>query len=268
LTEPRETRIQLCGRLAVTLEGRRLEDDLPGRQGRLLFVYLAARRLRPVSRAELAEALWPEQPPSFAADAALSPLLSRLRRALGSGFLEGRSELRLALPGNAWIDLEVAAKAVHRAESAVALEDWGAASIPARIALHVARREFLPGYDAPWIDEQRRALHDLRIRALESLGTAALGLGGTELASAERSAHALVELALEIIQVEPEILGDVDPVDLESAVGRELDPGRNSTVVIEPRDQNPVAFLPVARRRARKREVEHGHVRPEDHVVG
>src|SRR5438132_3197419 len=34
-------RIQLCGRMAIELDGGRVEGDLPGRQGRVLFAYLA-----------------------------------------------------------------------------------------------------------------------------------------------------------------------------------------------------------------------------------
>jgi hypothetical protein len=71
-----------------------------------------------------------------------------------------------------------------------------------------------------------------------------------------------------IVEVESEILGDFDPVDLEAAVGRELDPRRDATVVVEARDQDPIALPPVARRRARQHEVERRHVGAEDHVVG
>jgi SARP family transcriptional regulator, regulator of embCAB operon len=56
-------------------------------------------------------------------------------------------------------------------------------------------REFLVGLDAPWIDENRRLLADMRLRALECVAAAGLGLGGPELASAERSGRALIEAA-------------------------------------------------------------------------
>ena len=54
-------RIHLCGRLVVEWDGERLERDLPGRQGRLLFAYLVLHRERPVRRDELIEALWSEE---------------------------------------------------------------------------------------------------------------------------------------------------------------------------------------------------------------
>ena len=85
-----ETRIQLCGRLVARIDGARIEEALPGRQGRLAFVYLAANRHRPVTRAELDDALWRE---SGGSDR-LSPLVSKLRQVVP---LEGRGEVRLAL---------------------------------------------------------------------------------------------------------------------------------------------------------------------------
>lgn len=188
------TRIQLCGRLVVRLDGRRVEGDLPGRQGRLLFAYLAANRARTVEREELAEAVWPANPPE-AADTALAALLSKLRRTLGADRVEGKTGLRLALPPDAWVDLEAAGVGVHRAESAVALGEWTRAWAPARTALNVATRGFLPGEEAPWIDERRRWLEDVRLRALECIAAAGLAMRGTELAAAERSSRALVELA-------------------------------------------------------------------------
>lgn len=171
-----------------------MEAELPGRQGRLLFAYLAAGRSHRSSRAELVGALWPGGAPD-AADASLAALLSKLRRALGPEALEGKAELRLALPDEAWIDVEAAGRAVHRAESAVALEHWEQGWAPARTALYVANRGFLPGYEAPWIDERRRWLDDVRLRALESVGTIGLRMGGTELAAAERAGRSLVEAA-------------------------------------------------------------------------
>jgi SARP family transcriptional regulator, regulator of embCAB operon len=188
------TRIQLCGRLVLELRGKRLETALPGRQGRLLFVYLAANRGRSLARDELVEALWPANPPG-AAEASLSALLSKLRRVLGPETLVGKSQIRLVLPPDAWIDLAAASVGVHRAESAVALGEWSRAWAPARTALYVANRGFLAGEDAPWIEERRRRLEDVRLRALECIAAAGLAMGGTELAAAERSARTLVELA-------------------------------------------------------------------------
>jgi DNA-binding SARP family transcriptional activator len=183
-------RIQLCGRVAVSVDDRRVEDGMPGRQGRLVFVYLVLNRLRPVAREELVEAVW-ASPPN-AADAAVRSLLSKLRPALWTDALDGT---RLSVPDESWIDVEAAREAAHRAESAAALEEWVRAWSAAQVALFAARRGFLPGEDAPWIDEQRRELEQLRLRALECYSAAGLGLGGTELAAAERGGRELIGLA-------------------------------------------------------------------------
>jgi class 3 adenylate cyclase len=160
----------------------------------LLFAFLVAHRLRPATRSELIEAVWPERRPA-APETALSALLTKLRRALGSSALEGKSEVRLALPDDAWVDLEAASEGLHRTESAVALGDWARAWGPARVALNISSRPLMPGLEAPWLDEIRRRLGDIRLRALECVAVAGIGLGGPELASAERSARAVTELA-------------------------------------------------------------------------
>src|SRR5580704_4896683 len=186
-------RIQICGALAVERDGQRLDARLPGRQGRLMFTYLVVNRHRQVPRDELAEALWREPDPA-AVDARVNPLLSKLRRVFGSDAVSGRSTLRLCLP-DAWVDLESAIEAIHRAESAVAQHDWVRAWGPVLVALFVAERDFLPGEDAPWIDEIRHQLTVLRLRALECYAATELSLGGAELAGAVRAGRQLIRLA-------------------------------------------------------------------------
>ena len=186
------TRIQLCGPTVVDRNGERLEARLPGRQGRALFAYAVLNRHRPISRDELVEAIWPRLPPT--SQSGLNPLISKLRKVFGPGVIEGRSTVCLRLPDEAFIDVEVAVRAVHRAESHVALEDWRAAWGPSLAALFVAEREFLPGEDAPWVAEQRAQMWQIRVRALESYAQASLGTGGTEIPSAVRAGRKLVQL--------------------------------------------------------------------------
>ena len=182
------TRIQVCGRVAVEIDGRRVDDALPGRQGRLLFVYLVANRLRSAPRDELVEAVWPDSVPENV-ESALSSLLSKLRRVVG---LEGRGDVRLLLPHDAWVDLEAATEALHRAESAAAREAWTEVWGPARVAQHIAARPFLHGEDASWVLGIRNGLEGLHLRSLELVAQACLHIGGSEIDTAERAARELV----------------------------------------------------------------------------
>lgn len=183
--------MQLCGRVVVRVDGRSI--GLPGRQGRLLFVYLALNRLRLVRRAELLDAIWPEAQPA-AAESALSALLSRLRRELGPQLLPPRGELRLVLAPDAFVDYEAASEAIHRAEAALRLGEWTGVWGPARVALHTAQRGFLAGEDAPWITERRYQLEEIAVRAYECVAASGLKLGATEFDSVKRSGRALIEL--------------------------------------------------------------------------
>ncbi len=194
LSDNASTRIQLCGRLAVELAGRDLTPKLPGGQARVLFTFLTLHRATPVRREQLIEALWPWRAPA-GAETSLSALLSRLRGVLGGEVLSGRGDVRLELPLDAWIDLEAAEEAIHRAEAAVAQEDWARGWGPSLVALFTARRGFLPGEDLPWAEEYRRRLEEIRICALECYVAVALGVGGSELAPGERVARELVAVA-------------------------------------------------------------------------
>src|SRR6476469_8043755 len=113
------TRIELCGRLLVEIDGESLQGALPGRQGRLLFAYLVINRERPVRRDELVEALWSGNGQPASGDALLRPPLSRLRKALGPGRLDGRTELTLRLPRDTYVDWEAAHTALTRTREAL-----------------------------------------------------------------------------------------------------------------------------------------------------
>ena len=187
-------RVQLCGAFRIDADGRKLEARLPGRQGRMLFAYLALNRARPVLRDELVGALWPGPAPAQAG-ASLSILLSKVRAAIAPARLEGRSDLGLVLPEHSQVDVEHALESVHSAESAVAAGEWRRAWAPSLAAFLVTERRLLADCDAPWLDEWRRRLDDVLVRSLECHAAACLGTGGAELAAAERSARRLVELS-------------------------------------------------------------------------
>lgn len=187
------TRVQLCGRLSVELDGVQLAAALRGKQVPLLFAYLVLNRTRHVGREELIGALWPEHAPR-SQDAALRTLLSRLRSVLGRSVLGGRDELMLELIEPAWIDVEAAALEVERAQHALARGDARVAWALAQVPLNIAGRGLLPGSQMSWLEPRRRELEDVRLQALEVVGRAGLILGGTQLGSVERAARSLIEI--------------------------------------------------------------------------
>jgi DNA-binding SARP family transcriptional activator/DNA-binding CsgD family transcriptional regulator len=188
------TQIRLCGRLQVQLDGTSVEGELAGRQGRLLFAYLLFNRRRPVRRDELVEAVWGEDAPANAASQ-LSPPLSRLRKALGAERVVGRTEVQLVLPGDAWIDWEVAQAALSSVRDGLATGDHDGARAAAQGAVDIADSGLLPGLEAPWLDEQRRTLADIRVESLEALARIGLAFGGGDLPAAEQHARDTVEAA-------------------------------------------------------------------------
>lgn len=167
---------------------------MPGRQGRALFAYLAVQPHRAASRQELMDALWPEKLPS-APDIALSALLSKLRKLAGEETLEGRQEIRLCLPAEAFIDVECARASIHEAESLLTRERWWDAYAPTVTARYISERPFMRGERAPWIDELRREMEDILIRALEADTKLSLALGGPEGEVAKGTARRLIGLA-------------------------------------------------------------------------
>jgi DNA-binding SARP family transcriptional activator len=147
-----------------------------------------------MSREELTEAVWPVDLPADPA-AALRTLLSHLRKALGPDVLVGRAEIELRLPGNAWVDVEAGHRALEVAMTAAAQSDWNDAWLQSQVALNIFGRPFLAGFEAPWVDEVREDLAGLNLRALEVFARAGIGIGGSELPSAERAARTLIREA-------------------------------------------------------------------------
>jgi len=192
-TDRRPVTVQLRGELRLEVKGSRVEGRLPGRLGRALLAYLVLNRHRSVTRDELMGALWPESVPRDPA-ATLSTLLSGLRRALGAELLKGRSELRLELPPDAIVDVEVAAAALDAARAALS-GDPEAAAGHAQVALDIYESDLVPLFDAPWLEECRRAQEDHRLEALELLAEASLALGGEGPVRAQLAARQLVDLA-------------------------------------------------------------------------
>ncbi|HEX6653487.1 MAG TPA: AAA family ATPase [Thermoleophilaceae bacterium] len=170
-----------------------MEGRLPGRLGRALLAFLVLNRHRPVTRDELMGALWPAAVPRDPA-ATLSTLLSGIRRALGAEMLQGRSELRLELPPDAIVDVEVAGSALEDARAALPADPEHACTA-AQTALDIYESPLVPLFDAPWLEEHRRGQEEDRLAALEVFAEAALAIGDDGPARAQLAARQLVELA-------------------------------------------------------------------------
>ena len=186
--------IELCGQLSVSVDGRRREADLPGRQGRLALAHLALNRKGGVTRERLIAALWGEDAPAGHGQA-LNVVLSKLRRALGPEVIENAGERAVQLTPAATVDLDEAQPALDEAFAARDRGDWAAVVEAAGRVAELADAGLLPGYEAPWLEDPRRRLEELGLQARELRGDAGLAMGGAELAPAERAAQELVELA-------------------------------------------------------------------------
>jgi DNA-binding SARP family transcriptional activator len=186
--------IELCGEMRLDVAGRRRERELPGRLGRVLLAYLVLNHHRAVTRDELIEALWPSGAPGDPAGT-LSTLLSGVRRCVGADMLRGRSELRLALPADAQLDVETAAARVERSRVALGCGEAGAAAAEAEAALDVLERGLLRGVDLPWLDGFRRELEDERLDALELLARAGLAAGEAGVRRSHWASRQIIALA-------------------------------------------------------------------------
>jgi len=192
-------RVYLAGQLGIEFDGRFLAGgDMPLRQGRLAFAYLACERERAVTREELAQAIWGDRL-AAAWDSGLTALISKLRAAFASLGIDGRAVLTtteggywMRLQPGTWVDLETARHSLHNAESAAAARSFSTAYGDAVVAATILRRPFLEGNDEPWIHARRRILHAQRVRALDCL-IDALAWNG-ELTLALTHANEVIEL--------------------------------------------------------------------------
>jgi YVTN family beta-propeller protein len=189
-------KVFLTGRVAAEANGRVLDEArFPGRQGRLLFVYLVAAGSRPVPRDELADAIWGESPPA-SWEKALTVIASKLRGLVaedGITLTNAFGCYRLDLPEGTWVDLFAAARGAQDAEEALAAGELEQARAAAESAESLSRRPFLAGEDGAWVEQKRRELADIRERALTVLADACLRSGAAR--EAAKWAEELIALS-------------------------------------------------------------------------
>jgi DNA-binding SARP family transcriptional activator len=170
----------------------------PGRQGRLLFAYLASGSRR-AERDELASLLWPDILPD-AWEVSLHALVSKLRKVLAQTGLNGSESLRgaqgcyeLRLPDASWVDMREAMTSLDRAEGSLAHGNPGAALADAVVSSTILHRSFLRGESGPWVERKRRQLHEWEMRAFDAASAAWLGVGNPM--AARHAAQHVVDLA-------------------------------------------------------------------------
>ena len=191
-------RIHLTGELRVEAGGQVLDASLlGGERARLVFAQLVLRRARPLTRDELAEAVWEERlPPTWRP--ALRNVLSRVRafvREAGVGIdlssdASGCYRLQ-GLQGETEVDLEAMERSLDQARAALEAADAVGALEHAAAARAVARRPFLPGLETSWIDQVRARQRYVLAVALELMTQAALP---SDPSAAAARARELVEL--------------------------------------------------------------------------
>ena len=167
--------------------------DLAGRQGRLVFTMLAWKHDTPVPRDEIAEALWPSDPPG-SWETTLSAVVSNLRKILPGDLVIDHAVgcYRLGTPTDVWVDVEAAYEAAHEAEGAIRSGNLSSVYAWSGVATTITRRPFLAGEYGAWIEARRRELAALRIRGLEA--AIEFCVWNTEWGPATRYAEALIEL--------------------------------------------------------------------------
>jgi DNA-binding SARP family transcriptional activator/tetratricopeptide (TPR) repeat protein len=194
-------RVSLTGRLEVETDRGTLDaTHLPGRQGRVVLAYLVAERDRPVPSEELAEAVWGAAPPPTWRPA-LRGAVSKVRGFLDALGLPAGDMLtsssgcyQLLLPGDATVDVELAAQEAETAERALAAGDRGRALAAAGTARSLAGRPLLPGHEGVWVERRRTVWREVLVRALQVLVDASLAGGRGDLA---------VKPAVELVRLEP-----------------------------------------------------------------
>ena len=201
MVEPEPLFVSLTGRVALRRGAKVVgEREFGGQRARVALALLVLERQRPVTREELAEALWPGELPATWATA-VRVAVSRLRTALGPVMSDRRDALagsfgayQLRVDGRVDVDVERAEAAVTAAEADAGACRWETTAASAADARVVLVRPFLGGVEGPWVDGVRNRLRELLSRTLEALAQARTGLGQYTLAAAA---------ALEAVSVDP-----------------------------------------------------------------
>ena len=163
-------RISLLGVVRADLGER--EIVLSGAQPRLILVYLALHRGRPVTAEELAEILWPHGRAQHW-DGAVRGVISKVRAYLVEvGTAAPRLDnigrtYRLVCGDHSSIDIWQAERDLASATAQIAAGNSKGAAAAASRAAAALTNTLLPGHDGDWLDTWRSQLDSMRRRALQ-----------------------------------------------------------------------------------------------------
>ena len=110
----------------------------------------------------------------------------------GAEIIAASGTYKLELPADTWVDLDAAADAIHRAETAQARGQLDEACGWALAARAIGSRPLLPGIDGAWLERERARLGETLLRALACLGEVWIASGDPELAA--RDAETAIRL--------------------------------------------------------------------------
>ena len=166
---------RILGPTEVLVDGCAVRLGAPKQRALLAKLLLA--RGQVVSREQLVDAIWADDPPESAA-AALQVYVHGLRRVLGAGRIERHGSGYRASLGPGELDLERFQGLVERAERALAAGDADTAVAAARAAVELWRGPALVDLaDEPLRAAEAGSLEESRLRALELWNEARLALG-------------------------------------------------------------------------------------------
>ncbi|MGH9124275.1 MAG: BTAD domain-containing putative transcriptional regulator [Acidimicrobiales bacterium] len=180
----RAMHVALLGGIALEVDGLEFQEPIPGPLGRVALAYLVLHRAQPVTRDELAEALWGGEDLPATWESALRGVVFRLRRALGAVGLPGAEVLQntfgnyvLRLPAGTIVDVEEATHLLDRARASLGAGLPVDAQRAAEAASEACRAEFLPGAHGAWFEQRQAAVRQVRLSALDVLCEAAAAAG-------------------------------------------------------------------------------------------
>ncbi|WP_232519843.1 BTAD domain-containing putative transcriptional regulator [Actinosynnema pretiosum] len=171
--------MELLGPLrAWTDPGERSEVALGPARRRAVFAVLAARANQEVTRQDLVDAVWGDEPPPTAVGA-LHTYVSGLRAALGqdrAALASGRASYSLRVPDDG-VDAAGFERSRLIGTRLLGAGDWSGARAALTGALALWRGPALSGVPGPFAEVERRRLAELRLGALEAHARAGLELG-------------------------------------------------------------------------------------------